>query len=96
MIAVISERHFVRIGSCQRFGRRQRSSRQLVQSNAIARDVGPKIFAARQTLIHLFERVDDHIDGSRDGRVTLDFVFGDVPIFGDVGQILVADDHQEI
>src|SRR3546814_1537773 len=38
----------------------------------------------------------DDVDLTGDGRVARDPVLGDIPVVGDVGEILVADDDQQI
>ena len=47
-------------------------------------------------MVHLVEGVHNHIDGSRDCRVALDFVLRYIPIFSDVGQVFVTGDDENV
>ena len=49
-----------------------------------------------QPLIHLFQGVDDDIHRTSDRRIAQDSVFRNEPVLGNIGQILVTDDDQDI
>ncbi|GGJ41436.1 hypothetical protein GCM10011393_09500 [Sphingopyxis bauzanensis] len=40
--------------------------------------------------------MDDDVDGPRDLRIAQNLILGDIPIFGNIGEIGVADDDQQI
>src|SRR3546814_13050856 len=74
----------------------ERRAVQLVESDTVLRDVDPKIFAAFQPAVHLFERVDNDVHGQRDRSIAQDVVLGEVQIFGNLGEVGVDYDDKKI
>lgn len=70
--------------------------RQIIERDAIPNDIGPEILAAGQHLAHLGEGVDDEVDGAADREVAQDLFLGGPPVVGDVGQLRMADDDQQV
>src|SRR3546814_14419762 len=71
-------------------------ARQLVEGDAVARDVDPEILATLELTVHFVERMDDDVYRPRDGGIASDPVFVDIPVIGNVGQVLMADHDQQI
>ena len=71
-------------------------ARQFVQNDTVSGGVDPEILAPLERLVHLVQRMDDDVHRPPDLGVPQDAVLGDVPIMGDVGEIVMIDDNKEV
>ncbi|MNS73915.1 hypothetical protein D3C72_1073740 [compost metagenome] len=68
----------------------------VVERYPVAHDIGPEVLAAPKGVVHLRKVMNDDVDGPTDGGVAQDRVFRVPPVVSDVGQLLMADDNQQI
>ncbi|MNV21537.1 hypothetical protein D3C71_1124750 [compost metagenome] len=67
-----------------------------VERHPVADDVCPEVLAALERVVHLREVMNDDVDGPTDIGVAQDRVLRVPPVVGDVGQLLMADDDQQV